>query len=169
QQHVTCPTRRSSDLLHGAGTAVLDMEGLHPALHPDGAADLPYFPAQDVNDAPDPFAGPGQTLAEDALEHHHKLAELHVALCRVAVNHQGAEEHVDQQGIGEVARDDLPAGHGFRLEIELVVVLDAGHETEEMVLLGREVLDDLLDEALKVVVEAERDARKSDLGLVLWH
>src|SRR2546425_414328 len=135
---------------------VLDVQGLHPAPHADGAADLPHLPAQDVNNASNPFAGPGQALAEDALEHHDELAEFHVALCRVAVDHQWAEEHIDQQGIGQEAGDDPPAGHGFRFKVELVVLLDAANETEEIVLLGREVLDDLLDEELKVVVETER-------------
>ena len=81
---------------HGADAPVLDVQSLHPAPHADGAADLPHLPAQDVDDASNPFAGPGQALAEDAFEHHDELAEFHVPLSRVAVDHQGAKEHVDQ-------------------------------------------------------------------------
>ncbi len=58
-------------------------------------------PHQVLEDQPHAGQRPGQPFQEDAAEHDAELPEVHVVLAGVAVEHQRAEEHLDQQRIAD--------------------------------------------------------------------
>ena len=84
----------------------------------------------------------------------YELAEIHVARRRAAIEHQGAKQHFRQQRIGNVFADDRPCGELLAGEAQLIVAVDSPKQSPEVVFLPGELLEDLLEEILKIVREA---------------
>ena len=62
---------------------------------------------QPLQDESNPVERPTESFVENALEHNHELAEIHISRRRAAVKHQRAEQHVDQQRVANIFRNNL--------------------------------------------------------------
>ena len=104
-----------------------------PAAQLQLAAERAKLPHQVLQDQPHAGRGPAKPFQEDAAEHDRELAPVHVVLAGRAVEHQRAEQHLDQQRIANDRAHDF-AGR------------DAGVRFAQIV-----VVDDLVGEAIEVV------------------
>jgi hypothetical protein len=89
--------------------------------------------------------------------------KIHVPLAGVAVPHHRAEEHLDEERLGEDLAQDLPGGELVVGGSQVVVVEDTGEELGEAVALAREGPRDFGGQEVDVVAEPQPHARKGDL------
>ena len=73
-------------------------------------------------DMPNPFIGPGEPFEKNRAEHNAELPELHIGFTGSPVKKDGAEDHVDQKGIGQKGADKLFGRTARFTQTELVVV-----------------------------------------------
>jgi hypothetical protein len=85
-------------------------------------------------------------------------------LTGVAVPHERAEQHFDQQGVTERFAQDLASGLAIGVFVEVVVVNELVDQTAIVVLLGRERARDFRFQQFGFVAEAEHHLRKTDRG-----
>ena len=101
-------------------------------------------------------------LPEDALEHDAELAEVHVVGAGAAVEHQRAQEHVDQHGITEEFGEDRAGGERLLVETRLIERVDMLGEPAETVLFAGELTPDFRFQEAEVVGEPEPAPGKRD-------
>ena len=94
--------------------AVLDRQPLHAAAQLQLAAERAKLPHQVLEDQPHARLRPAEPFQKDAAEHDRELAPIHVVLAGRAVEHQRAEQHLDQQRLGDDRADDLAGRDGWR-------------------------------------------------------
>ena len=82
--------------------------------------------------------------------------------CRAAVEHQGAEQHVDQHRIGQELAENRLGGEFLPLQIQFVVLFDALRQTAETVDLIRKLLRDFAFQQAEIIVETQHFSRKND-------
>ena len=90
------------------------------------------------------------------------MAEIHVVLARTAVEHQRAEQHFDQQRIGDRGRTNFAGRSGGRRRFELIVVEEFAEQSPKVVALARESSVDFGREQCGIVAEPQADAGKGD-------
>ncbi len=132
-----------------AGDDPLDA-ALHPALAPGGAV----FFQQDPHHDPHALERPGEALEVERPEHDGKLADVHVVLAGAAVEHEGAEEQVLEQRVGDRPPQERPGRAGLGEPRERQLADKAGHLAEALEL-GGELGGDLGLQDREVVREAQ--------------
>ena len=135
-----------------------------PQIASEGA-EVPY---EFLEDQPDTLERPAEALLKDALEHNHKLIEVHILRCGAAVEHERTEEHVNEEWIGDVFADDAAGGDGLAFEVEGIVFSDAAYEPAEAVYLSGEGGGNLFDEKVELIGEEQRTSGEGDGRPDLW-
>ena len=108
-----------------------------------------------------PAQGRAKPSMKDAAEHDRELAEVHVVLARAAVEHQRAEQHVDQQRIADQLADERAGRNGGRGLVQVVVVDDRGGQLAKLSFSAGKRRCTSLAKQLEVVVEAQRRRRET--------
>src|SRR5262245_1173941 len=100
-------------------------------------------------------------------EHDAKLAPIHVVFARIAVPHGRAEQHFDEQWIGDCLAEHLTSAKLKDVLVQVVVIKDLAEQTPEVVALtGKRALDfgfEQLDVVVKAQVHAGKGNQRSDL------
>ena len=119
-------------------------------------------------DEPNSLDWPAEAFLENAFEHDHELVEVHIVRSGASVEHQGAEEHINEQGIGDVFAENAAGGYGLTFKVESIMFGDAGDEFSEAIDLCGEGIGDLFNEEVELVGEEQRAAGERDGGSDLW-
>jgi hypothetical protein len=124
------------------------------AFHPALAARFAVFCQKDAHHDAHALKGAGEALEKEGPEHDRELVQVHVVLPGASVEHEGAQQHVLKQRVGD-RLPDVPAGRGARTGAhEGGLAHEPGYPAEP-VGLRREPRHDLRLEKREVVAESE--------------
>ena len=138
------------------------MEFGHPAAELELSSEFAETADKIFQDQPDPFVGSSEAFEKNASEHDAELTPVHIVLFGVAIPHQGTEDHLDQERIGEDLFEDLARRAIEVFLLQIVIVGQSRQEFGERVLLMGELFSHLVLKEFDVVVEAQFDSGKGD-------
>ena len=158
---------RSVFELHCGDLLVLDVELRHSAAEFELTSEFTEAPDEILQYQSHPFVRPGKAFQKDTSEHDAELPPVHIVLLGIAVPHQRAEDHFDQERFGKDLFEDFSRRAIKVLLLEFIVVGQRREELGEGILLVRELLGNLALKILDVVVKAQLDAWKGDARTAL--
>lgn len=147
---------------HGGGLTIPVPDAADAGPEPEVSAERTEVADEFFQDQSDSLEGPAEAFLENAFKHDHELVEVHVARCGAAVEHQWAEEHINEQGLGDVFAENAAGGYGLSFEVECIVFSDASDKFSEAIDLSGEGCGNLFDEKVEVIGEVECAAREGD-------
>ena len=109
-----------------------------------------------------PAMRPGKALQKDRPEHDAELVEVDVVFARAAVEQDRAEDHLDQQRVVDDFAEHFAGGAGCPGLAELVVIVQRGHQSPEIVDLAGKPQPHLRFEQIELVGELQHGVGKDD-------
>ena len=144
------------------GAAIFHANPADAAPQTQLAAQFAEAADQVLEDQPHAFERPGHPFQENAAEHDAELAPVHILLAGVAVPHQRAQQHFNQQRLVEQFPQSRSTRHSEMLVVQIVVIDDGGEQSLEVVGLAGKEAADFRFQPPDLVVEIEMDAGKGD-------
>ena len=134
----------------------------HPVAELEVSTERLEVPRERLEDLADSRQRSRETLLEDRFEHDAELAEVHVARLGTAVEHQRAEQHIHEHGVGKEVTDDAPRRDRLLREIEFIEFPNVPDQSVKPVRLVRKLARHLIAEQLEIVVESESSSGELD-------